>query len=314
MCSNRTAMFNGLHYNSIATVLKEQFGQRVIKISIDGGFTCPNRDGKVGIGGCSFCTGEGSGEFAANNSESINEQIKNQKNKWPEESKYIAYFQSFTNTYAPCDILRTKWDEALSIDGVVGLAIATRPDCIGDDILALLDEFNQKTFLWVELGLQTSNEQTAKDFNRCYDNSVFEKAMADLKNHNIKTVVHMIMGLPGESALDMLQTGKYVASFNPFGIKIHMLNVLSGSKLGEEYLKEEKRMHLLSKEEYIQIVCDILEIMPASVTIHRLTGDGPKDKLIEPKWALDKHSVLNDIQKEFSRRGTYQGIKQYQLD
>ena len=307
-------MFNGLHYNSIATALKDQFGQRVIKISIDGGFTCPNRDGNVGIGGCSFCTGDGAGEFAANNPESIKSQIESQKNKWPGESKYIAYFQSFTNTYASVNVLREKWEEALSIDGVIGLAIATRPDCLGNDIISLLDEFNKKTFLWVELGLQTSNEKTANDFNRCYDNIVFEKAMSDLKKHNIKTVIHMIMGLPGESSSDMLQTGKYVASFEPFGIKIHMLNILSGSRLAEEYLQNNKRMQLLSKEEYIQIVCDILEIMPASVTIHRLTGDGPKDKLIEPKWVLDKHSVLNDIQKEFARRGTYQGIKQYQSD
>ncbi|MDO5331424.1 MAG: TIGR01212 family radical SAM protein [Bacillota bacterium] len=302
-------MFNGLHYNSIATTLKEQFGVRIVKISLDGGFTCPNRDGKVGFGGCSFCTGDGAGEFASSNLDSIKAQIEKQKSKWPDECKYIAYFQAFSNTYAPVDVLKSKWFEALSFENVVGIAIATRPDCLSKDVLNLLDELNKKTFLWVELGLQTSNEETAKQFNRCYDNSVFEEAMTNLSNLGIKTVIHMILGLPGESNEDMINTGKYVASFNPFGIKIHMLNVLNGSRLGDEYIKtpENKRMHLLSKEEYIQIVCDILEIMPPSVTIHRLTGDGPKDKLIGPSWVLDKHAVLNDIQKEFSRRGTYQG-------
>lgn len=306
--------FNGLHYNSIATVLKNQFGQRIVKISLDGGFTCPNRDGKVGTGGCSFCTALGAGEFASKSIESIKQQVENQKNKWPTSSKYIAYFQSFTNTYAPADVLRQKWEEALSYNDVVGLAIATRPDCLDDDVLNLLAEFNKKSFLWVELGLQTSNENTAKAFNRCYENSAFEKAMLDLNRLGIKTVVHMIMGLPFETKEDMLSTGKYVASFNPFGIKIHMLNILSGSRLAEEYLNtpKEKRMHLLTKEEYIQIVCDILEIMPASVSIHRLTGDGPKDKLIAPSWVKNKHEVLNGIQKEFAKRNTYQGVKQYQ--
>jgi len=303
-------MFNGLHYNSIATVLKERFGSRIVKLPIDGGFTCPNRDGKVGFGGCSFCTKMGAGEFACKGID-IKKQIEELSPKWGDDCKYIAYFQSFTNTYAPVDTLKKMWDAALSFENVIGLAIATRPDCLSDEVIELLLEFNKRTFLWVELGFQTSNEKTAKEFNRCYENNVFEEAMAKLSKNNIRAVVHMIMGLPNETKDDMLNTGKYVASFNPFGIKIHMLNILSDSRLGEEYLntEESKRMHLLSKEEYIRIVCDILEIMPQDVTVHRLTGDGPKDKLIAPLWIKDKHSVLNGIQQEFAKRGTYQGIK-----
>jgi len=303
-------MFNGLHYNSIATRLKEEFGVRIVKLPLDGGFTCPNRDGKVGVGGCSFCSSQGAGEFACKNID-IKKQIESLSPKWGNDVKYIAYFQSFTNTYAPVDMLKKMWNDAILFDGVVGLAIATRPDCIDKSIIDALKEFNQKTYLWVELGLQTSNEKTAEDFNRGYNNACFENAMKLLADAKIKTVVHMIMGLPFETRKDMIATGSFVASFNPFGIKIHMLNILSDSRLGIEYLQteESKRMHLLSKEEYIQIVCDILELMLPSVTIHRLTGDGPQDKLIAPLWIKDKHEVLNGIQKEFAKRGSYQGIK-----
>lgn len=301
--------FNGLHYNSIATRLKEHFGTRIIKLAIDGGFTCPNRDGHVGYGGCKFCSEQGSGEFAYTR-ENVALQMNNQSLKWGSEHKFLAYFQSFSNTYAPVDVLRQMWEEALSHENVVGLAIATRPDCLPDDVLALLDEFNKKTYLWVELGFQTSKEETAKALNRGYENKMFEEAMQKLSALNIKTVVHLMLSLPGETKEDMIDSATYVAAFKPFGIKLHMLNVLSDSVLGKEYLnaEESQRFTLLSKDEYIRTVCDILEILPEETTIHRLTGDGPQDKIIAPSWVKDKHAILNGIQQEFARRGTHQGI------
>lgn len=313
-------MFNGLHYNSISTVLKDTFGRRIVKLSVDGHFTCPNRDGKTGLGGCSFCSSLGSGEFTANAAEplSITAQLQSQaehlSSKWDDDCRYIAYFQAFTNTYAPKEKLRALYDEALSFPGVVGLAIATRPDCLPDEVLDLLDEYNKTTYLWLELGLQTSNEKTAKDFGRGYENAVFEKAMHELSTRGIKTVVHMILGLPGDTKADMLKTASYINSFNPFGLKIHMLNILKDSRLGKLYLKEannpsSQAVALLSKEEYVNLVCDIIELMSPSVTIHRLTGDGAAQNLLAPLWVKNKHAVLNDIQKEFSRRGSWQGQK-----
>jgi len=302
-------LFNGLHYNSITSVLKSTFGRRIVKLSIDGHFTCPNRDGKVGFGGCSFCSSKGSGEHASSTKEQLVKQIENLKRKYTDEVSYIAYFQSHTNTYAPKEQLQTLFEDALNIENVVGLAIATRPDCLGEDILDLLEELNKKTYLWVELGFQTANENTAKSFNRCYDNGCFEEAMNNLSRRGIKSVVHLVLGLPGESKEDFIRTAKYIAKLKPFGVKIHMLNILKDSKYGEEYQENKQLFPLLSEEEYVQNVCDILEILPDDITIHRLTGDGDKDKLLAPLWVTDKHKVLNDIQKEFSRRNSFQGIK-----
>ena len=298
--------FNGLHYNSIASRLKEEFGCRVVKLSLDGGFTCPNRDGRCGYGGCSFCSEDGSGSFAG----TIDEQIAKLSPKWTNDGgnpKYIAYFQNHTNTYAPVEYLRKIWTEALDHVGVVGIAVATRPDCLGEDILDLLEEFNKKTYLWVELGLQTANEKTAAAFNRGYENDVFERAMMNLSKRSIKTVIHLILGLPGEDKAQMLASAVYAAGFNPFGIKIHMLHLLKSTKMGREF--ELNPWPLLSCDEYIGIVCDILERIPGNITIHRLTGDAPGEELIAPEWTRNKHYVLNGIQQEFSRRGSLQGIK-----
>ena len=300
-------MFDGLHYNSISAYLKQSFGCKVVKLSLDAGLTCPNRDGTKGTGGCTFCSDQGSGDFAG----SIEQQIAAISPKWrgPEdrELKYIAYFQSHTNTYAPADKLRTLWDEALAHDNVVGLAIATRPDCLGPDILDLLSEYNGKTFLWVELGLQTSNEQTAEKFNRCWKNADFEHAAYNLSTRGIKCVIHLILGLPGEDKEQYVTSAKYAASFRPFGIKIHMLHLMEGTLMGGEYKRDQ--FPLLTMDEYVSSVCDVLENIPPQVTVHRLTGDAPQDKLIAPDWTRNKHAVLNAIQREFKRRDTFQGYR-----
>ena len=297
-------MFNGLHYNSISSFLKERFDCKVVKLSLDAHLTCPNRDGSKGYGGCTFCSQDGSGSFAG----SIEEQLSSVPKKWTRDTddiKYIAYFQNHTNTYADPDYLRRIWNEALDAEGVVGLAIATRPDCLGPDILDLLEEFNKKTFLWVELGLQTSFEETAQRFNRCWKNVDFENAMMDLSTRAIKCVIHLILGLPGEDKSTMMTSARYAASFFPFGIKIHMLHLMKGTVMGDDFIREH--FPVLTMDEYVSIVCDILEIMPRSVTVHRLTGDAPQDQLIAPDWTRNKHSVLNAIQKEFKRRGSFQG-------
>ncbi len=295
-------------YNSLNYELKKEFSKKIAKISIDGGFTCPNRDGKVGYGGCIFCSSKGSGDFAESRKLSIKEQIKKGKEqtskKW-KDTGYIAYFQSYTNTYAPIDELRKKYYEAIECDDICGIAIATRPDCLPFDVLELLSEINQKTYLWVELGFQTSNENSAKFINRCYDNSVFEYAIKELKKRNIKVVVHTIMGLPNETKEDMLNTVKYVCSFNIDGIKLQLLHVLSDSKLYEYY--KENKFHILDKEEYTDIIIEAIENIPENIVIHRITGDGSKENLIEPLWSLDKRGTLNLIHKKMREKHSFQG-------
>jgi len=306
-----------LYYNAIGPYLKALFGCRVMKLSIDGGFTCPNRDGTVGTGGCIFCSEAGSGDFAGKAEESISSQLRMQidllKNKWP-DGKYIAYFQKYTNTYGDIAALKAKFEEALAFPGVVGLAIATRPDCIDPDVAQLLSDLNKRTFLWVELGLQTIHPGTAAAINRCYPLSAYDSASALLAAHSIRTVVHLILGLPGETAQDMLDSAKYVASRNIFGIKLHLLHVLKNTPLGDQYEKSAQTpgaavFRTLERNEYISIVADILELLPSDVTIHRLTGDGPRDLLLAPLWSADKRSVLNGIVRELKNRNSRQGGK-----
>ena len=324
-----------IRYNAIGPWLKERFGERVVKLSLSGGFSCPNRDGSKGSGGCSFCLG-GSGEFASQASpESIAESLSDQaallSRKWP-KAKYIAYFQSYSETYAPAERLRALWESALSQPNVEGLAVATRPDCLGlgsaasgrefssvqetrellpcsgagsPDILELLSEMNGRTFLWVELGLQTASERSAEGFNRCFSNAEFEAACRALKERGIRFVVHLILGLPGESREDMLASARYAASFGPFGIKLHMLHLMRGTAMGESWLREP--FPLLSLEEYVGTVCDIIEELPPEITVHRLTGDAPGSALLAPDWTRDKHRVLNAVQQELKRRGSIQG-------
>lgn len=300
--------FGSIRYNSIGSWLRKEFGGQVSKLSLSAGFTCPNRDGSLGTGGCIFCSEDGSGAFAGD----IQQQIVLLSKKWP-LSKHIAYFQSYTNTYASAEILRQKYEQALAHDHVVGLAIATRPDCLPDEVLDLLSELNNRTFLWVELGLQSMHEKTGNFINRCYPTRVFDEAMDRLHARGIRTVVHLIFGLPGENREDMLETVNYVGEKKPFGIKIHQLFITKDSPISRmDFSLRIPGCHdvskgIMEKEEYIGIVVDALERLPQSITIHRLTGDPPKDTLIAPLWCRDKKSVLNGIQMELKRRGSFQG-------
>ena len=294
-----------IRYNAIGPWLRECFGCRMVKLSLNAELTCPNRDGSKGSGGCAFCSDAGSGDFASSLSK-MEEQVKLISRKWP-DAQYIAYFQSHSNTYAPVETLRKLWDEALVFPGVKCLAIATRPDCLPPEVLELLEEYAKKTFLWVELGLQTAKDSSAEKLNRCYGSKDFEAAAGELNKRNIPFLVHLILGLPGESREDMLASARYAASFKPFGIKLHMLHIIKGTKLAEIY--EAEPFHILSLEEYAGTVCDILEELPEEITIHRLTGDAPGPLLVAPEWSRNKHTVLNSIQKELKARKSFQGCK-----
>jgi hypothetical protein len=306
--------YNSFYFNSISGYLKNEFAQKVIKLSVDGGFTCPNRDGSLSSDGCIFCSEKGSGDFTGKRNTSIADQMSSQisllNSKWP-NAKYIVYFQNFTNTYGDLDKLKSLYYEALSCPDVIGLAIATRPDCISDGVYSLLSELNKKTFLWVELGLQTIHNETAILINRCYPLEVYENCHKRLENLGIKSVIHLILGLPGESIFQMLETARYVSSQNVFGIKLQLLHILKGTPLEAYFEAHPDEFHCLEFNEYINLVVDILELFPKETTIHRLTGDGPKDLLIEPLWSLNKFKVMNEINKEFRKRKSFQGIDNY---
>lgn len=306
--------WDGKKYYSLNYFLRHKFNDKVFKISLDAGFSCPNRDGTISTGGCIFCSGRGSGDFAGDRCLPINEQfeqIKNvMKNKW-KSGKYIAYFQAYTNTYASVSELRKKYDEAVNNDGVVALAIATRPDCLEDEVIDLIAEYNKKIYAWVELGLQTSNENTAKLINRGYTLDIFEKAVSRLREKDIDVVVHTILGLPKETRLDMLNTIKYVADMDVQGIKLHLLHLMEDTPLVELYNKGE--LDFMTKDEYVAVVCEAITLLPQTMVIHRLTGDAPRKLLIEPKWSLKKWEVLNDIDKYLSDNNLYQG-KYYKIE
>lgn len=296
-------------YKTLNTFLREKHGTKVIKLSIDGGFTCPNRDGRISSKGCLFCSERGSGDFTFSNEHYITSQLSMAtdllSNKWGNATKYIAYFQAFTNTYAPLEELKQKYEEALAFPGVVGLAIATRPDCLTDDIIAYLGELSKHTHLWVELGLQTIHEPTAKLINRGYSLEVFDSAIQKLSAYSIETVVHLILGLPHETKPDMLASARYLCNLPLQGIKLHMLHILDNSPLGHYY-----KIHpfpLLTEEAYIELLGDIITLLPPEFVIHRLTGDGPKEHLIGPTWTKNKRHVLNGITKYFNEHDIYQG-------
>ncbi|WP_096636295.1 TIGR01212 family radical SAM protein [Clostridium cochlearium] len=297
-------------YYTLNYFLRKKFGEKVFKISLDAGFSCPNRDGTISSGGCVFCSKRGSGDFAGHRNFSIPSQFEEiklmMKKKWKGD-KYIAYFQAYTNTYAPVKILREKYEEALRQKGVVGLAIATRPDCLDEEILNLLSEINKKTYLWVELGLQTANDNIAKIINRGYELSVFEKVLKELRSRDIDVVVHSILGLPGETKEDMLNTIEYLSHKDIQGIKIHLLHLMKETPLVNMYKKGE--LKFLTQEEYIDIVCESIAIIRSNIVIHRLTGDAPRNLLIGPKWSLKKWEVLNSIDRELINRNIYQGIR-----
>lgn len=303
--------WNGKRYHSLNYYLRNKFGEKVYKISLDGGFTCPNRDGKAGKGGCTFCSARGSGDYAGSRILSISQQFDDRKEmmekKW-KNGKCIAYFQAYTNTYAPVDVLREKYEEALKQENVIAISIATRPDCIDDVVLDFLDELNKKTYLMVELGLQTINDETARNFNRGYDFVVFDETLKKLKERNIDVVVHTIFGLPGETKEDMLKTIDYVAHTGAQGIKFHLLHLMEGTKMVEQY--ESGELKLLSKEDYIDLICKGVAMLPEEMVVHRLTGDAPRDLLIGPMWSLKKWEVLNDIDKTLEDSNIWQG-KEY---
>lgn len=284
-----------MKYTTLNNYLKERFGEKVYKIALNGGFTCPNRDGKIGTRGCIFCSKGGSGDFAESPDLTITKQIENGKKRLEKKiksGKYIAYFQAFTNTYAPVEKLRAIYTEAIIHPDIVALSIGTRPDCLGDDVLALLDELNKIKPIFVELGLQTINEDTARYIRRGYTLEVYDKAIADLHKIGINVVTHIILGLPGESKNDMLKSVEYSCKVTD-GIKLQLLHILKGTDLAKDY--EQGKFEVLTLEQYTEIIKECVQIIPKNVVIHRLTGDGAKKDLIAPLWSADKKTVLNTI-------------------
>ncbi len=303
-----TKKWEDKRFYSLNYFLRHKFGCKVIKISLDAGFSCPNRDGTISRGGCIFCSERGSGDFAGSREFSIHQQFENIKslmnNKW-KNGKYIAYFQAYTNTYGPVEVLREKYYEAMNQENVVGIAIATRPDCLSEQVLDLLEELNNKIYVWVELGLQTSNENTAIKINRGYNLETFEKAVKSLRKRKIDIVVHTIFGLPGENENDMLNTIKYISNKDIQGIKFHLLHLMKNTPLVNLYNKGQ--LKFLEKQQYIDIVCKSITLLPKSIVIHRLTGDAPRKLLIGPLWSLKKWEILNSIDNTLEQRDWYQG-------
>lgn len=295
-------------YHSLDYMLRERFGEKVYKVTLNGGMSCPNRDGKLGTRGCIFCSAGGSGDFAADSSLSITEQIDRQISilsaKRPIH-KYIAYFQAFTNTYAPVEYLEKIFTEALAHPGIAALSIGTRPDCLGKDVVALLSRLNRQKPVWVELGLQTIHEKTAAYIRRGYPLSCFEDAVTRLRSEDIDVIVHTILGLPGESTQDILNTMKYLNHQDIQGIKLQLLHVLQGTDLASDYEKGLFRTY--ERDEYISLVISCLEHLRPDMVIHRITGDGPKDLLIAPLWASRKREVLNLLHHQMKENHNYQG-------
>jgi radical SAM protein (TIGR01212 family) len=301
-------MFGDKRYHSWNFHLRQEFGEKIFKIPLDAGFDCPNRDGSVASGGCTFCSERGSGDFAGDRKDDLITQFNTIKakmhEKWP-NGKYIGYFQAYTNTYAPVEELREMFEVILEQEGVIGLSIATRPDCLPDDVVEYLGELNKKTYLWVELGLQTVHERTANLINRAHDYQTYVDGVKKLRKHNIQICAHIINGLPLETPEMMMETAKELAKLDVQGIKIHLLHLLRKTAMVKQY--EKGMLEFMSSEEYIKLVCDQLEIIPPEMVIHRLTGDGPPDLLIGPMWSLNKWEVLNGIDAELKRRNSHQG-------
>ena len=299
-----------MYYYSLNEYLRRRFGGPVYKLSLNGGMTCPNRDGKIDTRGCIFCSAGGSGEFAASAWLDIDKQIESAKHLVTGKTKaesFIAYFQPFTNTYADVSYLENIFMQAIMRDDVCALSVATRPDCLENDKLELLSRLNKIKPVFVELGLQTVHSRTASYIRRGYELDVFEKAVADLKSIGINVVVHIILGLPGESREDMLESVSYVAHSGADGIKLQLLHLLKGTDLAAEYEKEP--FHILTLDEYTELICDCIELLPPDMVVHRITGDGDKKLLIEPQWSGNKRLVLNTINKALRERNVIQGSK-----
>ena len=300
---------NGLRCNALSSWSLNEFGQRLYKISLNGGMTCPNRDGRLDTRGCIFCSAGGSGEFAEAPDLSITQQIETGISRLAHKkaNAYIAYFQAYTNTYAPVSRLRKCFMEAISHPQVAVLSIATRPDCLPAEVLDLLEELNHIKPIWVELGLQTIHEDTARYIRRGYSLPVFDQAVLALHKRNLKVIVHVIIGLPGEDRTALLETICHINNLPADGIKLQLLHILKGTDLCNEF--QSGRISVLSKEEYIDLLIAALEILRPDIVIHRLTGDGPADLLVAPLWSLKKRSVLNRLQQKMSLQDTWQGSK-----
>lgn len=299
---------DGKAYRSLNSFLREKFGEKVYKISLDGGFSCPNRDGTLSKTGCLFCSERGSGDFAGDRDFSIGRQfddIKGMMEKKWKDGKYIAYFQAYTNTYGEPGELRRKYREAVDKEGVVALSIATRPDCLGKDVLDVIEEFSGEVYTFVELGLQTVSDITAARINRGYTLEVFERALCDLRSRGIDVVVHVIFGLPGETVDDMLKTVEYLSGKDIQGVKFHLLHVMKNTPM--EKILENGSLRLMEMDEYVETVCKAVSMLPPDVVIHRLTGDAPRELLLGPMWSLRKWEVLNAIDRYFKEKGLYQG-------
>lgn len=297
-------------YHTLNYFYKNKFGIKVFKVSLNGGFSCPNLDGRIGYGGCIYCSKSGSGEFGGDKEDSLEEQFLKMKevvNKKHIPCKYIGYFQARTNTYASLDVLKEKYECILKQDDVIGLNIATRCDAISEDCLDYLEGLSKRTFLTIELGLQTIHEKTSILINRCHSLKQFEDMVVKLRKRNINVCVHIINGLPYETEEMMLDTVRYLNKLDIQGIKIHMLYIIKDTVIDTMYKKE--RFKILSKEEYIDIVIKQLELLRPEIVINRITSDPDKETLVEPRWLVDKCQLLNDIDKEMKRRNTYQGIK-----
>ncbi len=307
-CREQRKSWNGKPYCSLDYMLRERFGEKVYKVTLNGGMSCPNRDGTLGTRGCIFCSEGGSGDFAADVSLSVTEQIESQiallSGKRPIQ-KYIAYFQAYTNTYAPVEYLRKIFKEAMSHPRIVALSVGTRPDCLGEEVLDLLEELNRIKPVWIELGLQTIHEKTAQYIRRGYRLSCFDQAVENLRKRNIEVNVHTILGLPGESREEILETMRYLNKKDIQGIKLQLLHVLKGTDLAYDYLAG--RFQVYEREEYLDLLIECLENLDPEIVIHRITGDGPKDLLIAPLWASRKREVLNLLHHQMKEQNSYQG-------
>lgn len=300
--------WNEKRYYSLDYYLKETFGEKVYRIALNGGMTCPNRDGTLDTRGCIFCSAGGSGDFASSVDLSVTKQIEEGKKLLQKKTDcrlFIAYFQAYTNTYAPVSYLRKIFSEAICHPDIVALSIATRPDCLDSEILTLLSELNHIRPVWVELGLQTIHPQTAAFIRRGFNYDCYEKAVFSLKAQGISVITHLILGLPSETHEQMLSSVKKISTLPLDGVKLQLLHVLENTDLADYYKKEG--FSVLSQEEYVELIIDCLEYLPQNVVIHRLTGDGPRKLLLAPEWSIHKKQVLNQIQRRLKERDTYQG-------
>ncbi|MEQ3474754.1 TIGR01212 family radical SAM protein [Enterococcus cecorum] len=297
-------------YHSWNYALRQQFGEKIFKVPIDGGFDCPNRDGTVAHGGCTFCSVSGSGDMIVAPEDPLpiqfQKEIDMMHQKWPGVAQYIVYFQNFTNTHAPLAVIKERFEQVVNLPGVVGLSIGTRPDCLPDDVVEYLAELNERLYLWVELGLQTTYEQTSDLINRAHSYQTYLDGVAKLRKHNIRVCTHLINGLPGETYEMMMENVKRtILDSDIQGIKLHLLHLMRNTRMLRDY--HEGRLRLLGFKEYVDIICDQLELIPQDIIIHRLTGDAPFESIIGPMWSLKKWEVLNAIDQEMLRRDSYQG-------